>query len=213
MKDVKYTLKAITKHEKGTSALWKAWCKVLWRDYLGLAVAFAAFAEMVLLVARKVAVPMIGAAATSGVALPSTYSVAEYAVMFVLLILVLAIMAFCSLRAHKAMLRVVKGYEKTEMSAERRNLLLVENTLLTTTALVVAFLPAFALFVSALAAENSMMAGVADSSTVTVSTMPFWALKSFGVTAFFGMLFVECVLTFVRLTFRSLVVEQNETQE
>lgn len=211
MKDVKYTLKAITKHEKGTSALWKAWCKMLWRDYLGLAVAFAAFAAMVLLVARKVAVPMIGAASTSGIAFPSTYSVAEYVILFAILIFVLAITVFCSLRAHKAMLRVVTGYEKTEMSAERRNLLLVENTLLTVAALVVAFLPPFALFVSALAAENSLMAGVADTSVSEVSTMPFWAVKSFCVTAFFGMLFVECVLTFVRLTFRSLVVEQNET--
>lgn len=213
MKDVKYTLKAITKHEKGTSALWKAWCKMLWRDYLGLAVAFAAFAAMVLLVARKVAVPMIGAAATSGIAFPSTYSVAEYVIMFAILIFVLAITVFCSLRAHKAMLRVVTGYEKTEMSLERRNLLLVENTLLTVAALVVAFLPSFALFVSALAAENSLMAGVADTSASEVSTMPFWVVKSFCVTAFFGILFVECVLTFVRLTFRSLVVEQNETQE
>lgn len=213
MIDVKYTLKAITGHEKGTPALWKSWCKALWRDYLYLAVTSAAFAAMVLLVARKILVPMFGAAATSSVSFPSTYSVAEYVILFALLALVLAITIFCSLRAHKAMRRVVAGYEKKEMSAERRNLLLVENTMIIMASLVVAFLPPFALFVSALAAESSLMAGVADTSASEVSTMPFWAVKSFCVTAFFGMLFVECVLTFVRLTFRSLVVEQNETQE
>lgn len=204
MKDLKYTLKRIATAENGAQALWQTWCKVLWRDYLYLAVSFAAAAAMVLLVCRKFIVPMFGAVASAGGGLPATYSVAEYVILFTLLALVLGIAIFCSLRAHKAMRRVVMGYEKKEMSRERRTLLLAENTILTLIAIGVAFLPALVLFVSALAAENSLMGSVAQASATGVQTMPSWAVTSFCVTTFLGMLFLECVLTFVRLAFRRI---------
>lgn len=219
MKDVKYTLKALVKYEIGNCSLWKAWCKALWRDYVALAVTFSVLSSMVLLFVRKVAVPMFGVAAESLDAakpfglLPSTYSVAEYIIMFVLLIFVFASTICCSIRAHKTLRRVVTEYEKKEMSTERRNLLLVENTILTTVSIIVAFLPLFSLFISALQAEINMTTNIASTSVVDTSSIPFWAVKSFCLTVFFGVLFVECVLTFIRLTFRTIVVDQNKTQE
>lgn len=202
MKDLKYTLKELVKHEKGTKSLSKRMLKALWRDFVVLAVAVSVLAYAVLRVSTQIAIPMRGLSLADAGQFDFTASLAENVVLSVLLIAAAVLAVFASIRAHRTMRAFVGGFERKDMGRERRNLLLVENTFIVLAILLVAALPAFVLFASAIASACS-------AETADAIAVPMWAISAFCVTAFVGMLMVEAVLTVVRLTFRELARQDD----
>lgn len=198
MKDVKSTLRAIVKHEKGTKAPWRAMSRRLWRTYTLLAVAVAALASSVRTFCCTIVVPMTGFRGCDGTI---AYSTAEQVMLYGITGVCLIAAVGASVLAHKAMRNVVTGYPEKTMSTKRRNMLRLVNTLLVIGTLTVAFLPALTVFISAITASSI--------ATPDTPAIPTWGHIAFCLTTFFGMLAVEAILTFVRLTFREITVEEQ----
>lgn len=215
MKDVKYTLKAIVKHSEGTKAVWKSWLRRLWRPYVLLALSSAVCAYAFVAIACDTLLPVYIYGRSVGNFSHVLGIVGFNAIWLTVFVITLALAIFASIKAHKAMRRVVGKYEKRELGRNRKNLLIVENCFIVCGTMLVAGIPVLTLFLSALAAARSGM-------LVEKVATPTWVTVAFIGCAVMGMLLLEEVLTFARLTFREISpittpstevnIEKNETE-
>lgn len=190
MKDIKNTL-------KGTLGHYKTWVKILWKHYLLLAVVAAVAAFAFWQICRSTLLPLaIYCQETDDWGL--IFSILGIDVLWLtIFILGLVATVVCSVLAHKAMKRVVQGFEKKELGTSRRNLLLTEGVIIMLGIIIVTFLPVAVLFASGLAAS---MSGLMLDNVPT----PAWANIAFVLCTALAVFVCEVFMTFVRLLFREI---------
>lgn len=197
MKDLKKAIKALTERSEVVKPLWRQWLKPLWKNFVLLA-AFVATAALALMkVSCDTILPVwIYGREVGDVSL--VFGLVGIDMMWLTVFVLAVVLAgYMAYRSHKAMAGVLDRYSRLDMTKNRRNLLLTENTLLLIAACIVGGLPVVVLFASSLAAALS---GMALDDVVT----PRWVPVAFWSCCALAVILLQVVATFVRGTFRKL---------
>lgn len=206
MKDFKKTIKALTERSEVAKPLWRRWIKLLWKDFVFLAVLVATAAYALLKISCDTILPVLIYGREVGDVSLVLSLVGVDMLWLAVFVLAVALAGYMAYRSHKAMAGVLNRYSRLDMNKNRRNLLLTENTLLFIAACVVGGLPAVVLFASSLAAALS---GMALDDVVT----PRWVAVAFWLCSALAIMLLQVVATFVRGTFCNLEFPDDEIQK
>lgn len=197
MNDLKETLDAL-------SRLGSEWWRRLWLPYGVLAVVTGVFVTLLLKSCASTFFPLIEWWRLTG-DWALAMEMVEADVVWSSLTGVAFVALFpASWMAHRAMVRVVEGYDQRNHRGRRRVLGVLTAAGIMAVTLVVAWMPVVTLFLSA---HATALSEVWDDAVVT----PAWVCASAFVAAAAAMFLAEWAMTLCRLMFKNLPAREIET--
>lgn len=188
MKQIKYTLKVCAQH-------WREWGKLLWRDYLMLAVATAVVLVASVVVGRDTLLPLWIVGQELGDWQFALSVVPLSPVWLAVLVVGVVAMAWGMIRAHRAMRRVVGLFDPMQAGRQQKAAIVTLLVMLMTLLVVVLWLPTVTLSLSAMAAAYS---GLMQDAVAT----PAWMWVAYVPCGAMAMMLCEVAMTFCRLCLR-----------
>ena len=198
MKDLKQTIVGIVPH-------YRNWTKRLWKPYLLTALTLGALSTVVFSILMPIA-------ASDDAMLSFVVGETLVQVSPVLIVAVLAGLASLALsvafaiKAHKAMRKVLLDFPKTNLTRQRRNVLLVELVFMVLLVLMALSLPVLTLWLSALSANRC-------SILLDEIHSPWWPWASVFIVSTIAATILLVTFTFIRACFYELNPVKTAVQE